>query len=461
MIRVATYVFVLLVLAAGSYAQPDSLWSRTYGGGTDDAAYSVHLTTDGGYVLGGSTLSYGAGSLDFWLVKADANGNQQWSRTFGGSGQESCVAVLQTNDGGYALAGYTFGFGAGGMDFWLVKTNANGDSLWSRTYGGILNDYPGSMEQTSDGGYIMAGTTNTFGNGYEDFWLVKADVNGNMEWHRTFGEAGVDQAAAVQQTSDGGYALAGTADTSAQGANHAMLVKTDANGIQEWRQTFGDETDPDECYDMLHTSDGGYALVGHNNYDRTLVKLDADGNEQWTQIYESFSAFALSFVQTGDGGYALAGYNYVGVEHADFWLGKTDANGNHEWALQLGGTGDDGAGNDFCYAVQQTNEAGFVLAGVTRSFGAGNNDMWLVKTSPDPSLEAPETLTVSAMGSDIHLHWNSVIGSNITYEIYSDAIANGQFQSLLGSTADTTFIDVNAVQQPSTQKFYQVRAVMP
>lgn len=453
---------LILSINVCTYAQPDSLWSRTYGGITDDGAYSLEQTSDGGYVLAGYSLSFTAGSTDFWMVKTDANGNQEWNKRFGGIGQEACVAVQQTNDGGYALAGYTFSFGAGGRDFWLVKTNANGDSLWSRTYGGILNDYPSSMQQTSDGGYIMAGTTNSFGNGYEDFWLVKTDAYGTMEWHRTFGEAGVDEAAAVQQTSDGGYALAGTADTSAQGYNHAMLVKTDANGIQEWRRTFGHETDPDECYDMLQTSDGGYAIVGHNNYDRTLVKLDADGNEQWTQIYESFSAFALSFVQTGNGGYALAGYNYVGVEHADFWLGKTDANGNHEWAMQLGGTGDDGAGNDFCWAVCQTNDEGYALAGLSRSFGAGGYDMWLVKTGPDLSApSAPEHLTIMAMGSDIHLRWDSLNDPEVTYNIYSDITAGGQFQNLVGTTADNEFVDVGAIEQPGTQKFYVVKAERP
>jgi hypothetical protein len=317
------------------------------------------------------------------------------------------------------------------------------------------------MQQTSDGGYIMAGTTRSFGNGYEDFWLVKADANGTMEWSRTFGEAGVDQGSAVEQTSDGGFAIAGTADLSGQGNNDILIAKVDADGNDEWNQLIGDGSGTEECFDMVHTSDGGYAVLGHQNYDRLLAKLDANGDEEWIQTYETASAFGLSLVQTTDDGYALGGYTYVGVEHADFWLAKLDADGHEEWNGTFGGTGDDGVGNDFGRKIRQTTDGGFVLACYTRSFDpAGYYDFWLIKIAPD-AWHAPENLVIASDGSDINLSWKPVEVDDVTYQIYNDTDSEGQFLNLVGTTADTMYMHSNAAEDPDAQRFYIVKAVRP
>ena len=155
---------------------------KTYGGTNYDVAYDLVQTYDGGYALAGGTSSVGAGGADFWLIKTDANGNMQWNKTYGGTNEDQARTLVQTSDGGYALAGYTYSYGAGSFDFWLVKTNSTGDALWNRTYGGTGIDYAHGLVQTGDGGYALAGMTESFGAGGFDFWLVKADVGSGLAW---------------------------------------------------------------------------------------------------------------------------------------------------------------------------------------------------------------------------------------------------------------------------------------
>ena len=195
---------------------PEEEWDKTFGGTHRDMASSVQQTADGGYILAGLTGSYGAGDYDFWLVKTDSNGNEQWNRTFGGTDDDMARSVQQTADGGYILAGGTESYGAGDYDFWLVKTDSNGNEQWNRTFGGTDDDMARSVQQTADGGYILAGGTESYGAGDYDFWLVKTDSNGNEQWNRTFGGTDDDMARSVQQTADGGYILAG--DTCSYGA---------------------------------------------------------------------------------------------------------------------------------------------------------------------------------------------------------------------------------------------------
>jgi hypothetical protein len=198
----------------------------------------VIQTSDGGYVPVGRTDSFGAGSWDFWLVKTDALGVMQWNRTYGGAHYDYAFSVVQTTDGGYAMAGYTQSFGAGSSDAWLVKTDSSGNVQWSRTYGGTDSDDAWSVVQTADGGYALAGQQRSLTTaGWYDFWLVKTDANGNMQWNKTYGRINWDIAYSVVQTKDGGYVLAGS--TESPGAFDAWLVKTDENGNIQWNKTYG------------------------------------------------------------------------------------------------------------------------------------------------------------------------------------------------------------------------------
>jgi len=357
-------------------------WDKTFGGSEDDLAYSVQQTADGGYILGGSTLSYGAGVSDAWLVKTDADGNTLWDKTFGGSEDDVANSVQQTADGGYILGGYTYSYGAAGdtHDAWLVKTDADGNIVWDKTFGGSGAEEANSVQQTADGGYILGGYTYSYGAGESDAWLVKTDADGNTVWDTTFGGSEQDGANSVQQTADGGYILGGHTRSYGVGDADAWLIKTDADGNIMWDKTFGGSDNDDEVYSVQQTVDGGYILgvtYGAREVDAWLIKTDSDGNTVWdTTFGGSEDDEANSVQQTVDGGYILGGHTRsYGEGHYDAWLIKTDADGNTEWDKTFGGSEQDGANS-----VQQTADGGYILGGHTRSYGVGDADAWLVKT---------------------------------------------------------------------------------
>ncbi|MFC1889090.1 hypothetical protein ACFL4G_04970 [Thermodesulfobacteriota bacterium] len=313
-------------------------WTRTLGGARNDEARSVQQTADGGYIGAGSTSSYGAGSYDFYLVKTSALGVRQWDKTFGGANSDKAYSVQQTTDGGYIVAGYTKSYGAGNFDFYLVKTDASGNMLWDKTFGGIDVEVAFSVRQTTDGGYIVAGRTESYGAGDSDIYLIKTDASGSMLWDKTFGDGGGDWASSVQQTTDGGYIVAGTIDIGWMSAQ-AWLIKTDACGNMLWDKTFSHNI-ADEARSVQQTRDGGYILAASTWEIATplpdiwLIKTDARGNMRWDKIFGDFHyghEIAYSVQQTMDGGFILAG-EYFHYDHyekmADAWLIKTDWLGN-------------------------------------------------------------------------------------------------------------------------------------
>ncbi len=362
-------------------------FAKTFGGTGYDNALSVQRTSDGGYIVVGTTGSFGVGGYDPFLIKTDANGNIIWAKTYGGTDYDWARSVQQTSDGGYILAGYTAPLGAPG-DILLIKTDANGNIIWAKTYGGSADEYASSVQQTSDGGYIVAGWTTSFGAVWTDIFLIKTDANGNIIWAKTYGGTGFDYAYSVQQTSDGGYIVAGETNSFGAVWYDAFLIKTDANGDVEWAKTYGG-IDEDLAFSVQQTSDGGYIVAGFTESfgvggdDIFLIKTDANGNIIWAKTYGGTNNdWAYSVQQTSDGGYILAGLTpSFGAGFSDAFLVKTDANGNIIWAKTYGGTND-----DWAYSVQQTSDGGYIVAGLTRSFGAGFNDAFLVKTDANGNI---------------------------------------------------------------------------
>jgi len=212
-------------------------WNQTYRGETNELPCSLIQTSDGGYGLVGSTFysSFLTRTVhhyyDVWFVKTDASGNMQWNRTYDGGANEDAFCVIQTFDDGYAIAGYTSSFGAGGEDFWLIKTDDYGNMEWNQTYGGAEADVALSLVQTSDGGYALAGETSSFGAGDKDFWLVKVDSSGNMQGNQTYGGTGEDIAFSLVQTSDGGYAMTGFTVIFDANKKDFWLVKIDEQSV--------------------------------------------------------------------------------------------------------------------------------------------------------------------------------------------------------------------------------------
>ncbi len=384
---------------------PSIEWSKAFGGAEDECAYSVIQTGDGGYALFGHTRSYGRGGADFWLVKTFANGTEDWSNSYGGSNDEYGRRVVQTSDGGYVIAGWIDPGVTGDPDFWLIKTSANGVMDWSQRYdeGGV--DYVRCLIQTTDGGFAIAGWTDS--GGFSDFTLVKTDSRGNQTWMRHYGGRFNDCAYSVVQTSDGGYALAGYTESYGAGNADFWLVKTDSLGHKVWDHCYGG-TELDCAYSLVQTNDGGYTLAGETRshisgkVEAWLVRTDSVGNMLWSQSYGmpvDIQIFAYSLVETPDGGYAMAGHTWNAIIGdlyygcSDAWLAKTDADGNMQWSGTYGGTG-----HNFVYSMVQTSDGGYALAGRTDSINAGTYDFWLVKaggTSPDFSIIAyPASLAI-------------------------------------------------------------------
>ena len=357
-------------------------FERLYGGINNDCGFSVAQTSDGGYIIAGETNSFGAGSPDIYLVKTDSIGDSLWTKTYGGTDWDGGYSVAQTSDGGYIIVGKTNSFGAGYSDIYLVKTDSIGDSLWTKTYGGINIDCGYSVAQTSDGGYIIAGKTNSFGSGNYDVYIIKTDSLGDTVWIKTFGGTDDDYGRSVALTLDGGYIIAGKTYSFGAGLDDVYLVKTDSLGDTIWTKTFGD-TSNEHGRSVVQTSDGGYIITGGtasfgSGYsDVYLIKTDLMGNTTWTKTYGgSVNESGNSVTQTSGGGYIIAGVTTsFGSRNYDVYLIKTDSLGDTLWTKTYGGTN-----GDMAFSISQTFDKGYIITGLTNSFGASSIDIYLIKT---------------------------------------------------------------------------------
>jgi hypothetical protein len=376
-------------------------WAKAYGGTEYDCAYSVQQTSDGGYIVAGFTESFGWGG---WLLKLDSAGSVIWQKVYEGS----FSSVQQTADGGYIVAGSTKSFGAGGWDFWVLKLNSTGGVEWQKTYGGNSTDWAQSVQQTADGGYIVAGSTTSFHVVGADVWVLKLSSTGGVMWQKTYGGSGDDQACSIQQTADGGYTVAGITNSfgvvsahtralkldsySPSPPNHpppppmgfdVWVLKLDSTGSVVWQKTYGGTSD-DEANCVEQTSDGGCVVAGYTRsyggWDDWVLKLGSSGSVEWQKTYGGdFGSGANCIEQTPDGGYIVAGFTGLSSvplleKLGGFWVLKLDSSGSVEWQETYGGGYPDQAGS-----VQQTSDGGYIVGGITYSFGAGNGDAWVLK----------------------------------------------------------------------------------
>jgi hypothetical protein len=369
-------MFTLLLVSSSNAQQR---WERNYGGAGDDYGAFVQQTQDTGYIVVGLTTSFGNG-MQIYLIKTNALGDTLWTRNYGGTGDDEGVSVRQTQDGGYIVAGgYNY---SGGAQVCLIKTNALGDTLWTRTYGGAGNDWGEVVQQTQDGGYILVGFTTSFGSG-EQVYLIKTNAGGDTLWTRTYGETGDDEGWFVQQTQDTGYIVAGIYDN--LGTNpQVYLIKTNAGGDTLWTRTYG-WSGQNYGGAVQQTSDGGYIVAGYTNSfgkgDQVyLIKTNASGDTLWTRNYGGTgNDRGCSVQQTQDGGYIVAGaFDFFGA-NPQVYLIKTNAGGDTLWTRNYGGTGE-----EVCISAQQTQDTGYILVGWTRSFGNGYQ-VYLVKTDANGS----------------------------------------------------------------------------
>lgn len=363
---------------------PGAAWVSTFGGSMGESGHSVRQTSDGGYIVAGDTYSYGSGDRDMYLVKADPSGATVWDEAYGGADLDAGMSVLETDGGGYLIAGSTRSYGAGESDIYIVKVNSSGGVEWDLAYGGDSNDNATHIAETLDGDYMVTGNAHSSAT-LNDVFLLKISDEGAVEWYETYGGDNSDYGRAVEPASDGGYIVTGGTHSSGAGGRDVYLFKVNSAGEVEWEKAYGGVSD-DYGLSVRETGDGGYivggqtASSGSGGVDAYLIKVDAGGEIEWDATYGgTLDDYGLSVRQTSDGGYMLAGETYsFGLGETDAYLLKTDASGNLEWTRTFGGSSYDGAAS-----LDLTTDGGCVLAGYTSSYGDIEGDVYLIKVQSD------------------------------------------------------------------------------
>ena len=353
--KCSLFIIVLGMSRLCCFGQPNVQWQRSLGGINDDEANCMVQTSDGGYVIAGSSYSndgdvsghHGANTTsDFWVVKINSTGTIQWQKSLGGSNDDIAYSIIQTTDGGYAIAGSTVSmdgdvtFNHGNLDYedyWVVKLDSSGVMQWQKTYGGSQSDDAHAIVQTADGGYAIAGysmsddgdVTGHHGiAGYSDYWIVKTDATGTIQWEKSYGGSNSELAIAMIKTDDGGFALTGysfSTDGDVTGHHGDSLqadywvLKLDNSGIIKWETSLGGSLE-DVAYSIIQTLDGGYAVAGesfsndgdvtgnHGENDYWVAKLNSVGTLQWQKSLGGSSyEYGRTIAQNMDGSYIVAG----------------------------------------------------------------------------------------------------------------------------------------------------------
>jgi hypothetical protein len=412
-------------------AQFSVQWEHSYGGSSDDQAFSIKPTVDGGYIIAGETWSTNGditsnhGSADLLLLKIDGNGNVLWENSLGGSSTEGARSVIETFDSSYVAVGYTYSnngditLNHGFRDAWITKTSNSGQLIWQKTIGGSMNDALVSVQQTSDRGFITAGYSSSndsdiSGNhGYADCLVVKLDSSGNIIWQKSFGGSSPDWAQAIICTSDGGYLFCGftsSNDGDVNGSNNGgynefWIVKLNSSGNIEWQQPFGGSAN-EESYSLIETDDHYFVITGDAGSingtvtglhgiasDVWTLKLDQTGNLIWQKcLGGSNFEYGMSITNKGNQYIILGNAESIDGDVAathgqyDYWLISTDSSGNILWNKCFGGSK-----SELSRDLQNTLDGGLILAGTTYSNDGdvhmnhdttGNSlDIWIVKLS--------------------------------------------------------------------------------
>ncbi len=405
---------------------PTIEWAKCLGGFYPDYGYSIQQTTDGGYIVAGETNSndgnvsgnHGTNTTDFWIVKLNSSGNIVWQKSLGGTLNERATDIKQTNDGGYIVAGFcqsTDGdvtINHGSEDYWVVKLNSSGNIQWQKSLGGSLKDWAECIQQTSDHGYIVAGKSNstdgdiTNNIGDMDYWVVKLDSTGKIQWQKSFGGTYVEIPFSLLQLNDGSYVIAGmseSVDVNVSG-NHGWadfwIIKIDSDGNLLWQKTLGGSLF-EVAKSIKQTYDGGFIIAGmsestdgnvtinHGKMDQWVVKTNSSGDIEWQNSFGGYENDYAFSVQPINDGYVVTGYtesndsNIIGNHGLrDIWLIKVNSNGNLEWQKTFGGTNDETA-----QSIIQTNDGNLIFIGNTSSYNGnvsgnhGSIDYWVAKIS--------------------------------------------------------------------------------
>ena len=367
---------------------PDTLWTRTYGGTGADAAYSMIKGIEGNYIITGFSQNSPSNYRNLFILNIDSNGDTIWTKTYGGSLTDEGVDIHQTSDGGYIIIGNTESFGSGLTDIWLLRTDNAGDTVWTKTYGDSNQDVANSGYLSSDGGVIISGSkSHPNANGY-DGWLLKTDNLGDTLWTEHYGLTqwgAFEYGTSVIETTDGNILWTTKDLYVGTGYASAFLSKYDNQGSLLWRN--GHDVEGEEQFNsVIETFDKGFILTGwrisafNNGIDLWLVRTDSIGDTLWTKSYGgSDTDVGYDLIQTADNGFIVTGYTRsYGAGNKDLWVIRTDSLGDSLWTRTYGGEGIDEG-----YSILQTEDGGYIISGNTTSYGSGSYDIWVIKLSED------------------------------------------------------------------------------
>jgi len=413
-------------------------WMKTYGPASWNSFFSsVKQIDDGNY------MATGVLNDDLWLVKINQDGSKAWDKTFGGLTVDVGSDIEQTTDGGFIIVGMTAGSTFYDGNIWLIKTNKYGVEQWNKVFEGEYKAESWSVEQTSDGGYIILGTEKNQpgSDDYSDIWLIKTDSNGDIQWDKIISRSDEDDAANVQQTTDGGYILTASIGTFL-GEQKALVLKLDSEGNEVWEKIIEDSEQPriDARY-VQQTSDGGYIVLiekfeewsdWYLYGDIILVKLDENGETVWQETYSKIvGAYCGSTVkQTSDGGYIITGLiQFSPANVANLFLIKTNANGKKMWERGYGSSTTQMEAGFYC---EQTSDGGYIIAGciVTNPYLTApdwNNKNWLIKTNEEGAVSRTRTRSINPIVSEILSKFPilqrllAIVGINIESQSISDS----------------------------------------
>jgi hypothetical protein len=357
------------------------VWDASMGGVYNEGGNSGLQTSDGGYLIIGSTFSFGAGKFDIYLIKISPLGSTAWTRTYGGIDTEYGYDIKETDDGGYVIIGSTRSFGNGGKDVYLVKIDSLGDPQWSRTYGGAGNDEGRAIIPTADRGFMICGSTDSYGAGYSDFYLIRTDSSGDTTWTRTFGGSGGEAGYGISRTADGGYVAVGSTGSFGEGYSSVYVVRVDSLGDSLWADAYGGSS-ADIGYAVTNCVDGGYLIAGGTasfgaGYtDAYLLKTDSLGIVEWQKAFGGAKDDrAYSICRSLDGGYLLTGTSEsFGAGKLDIYMIKTTPSGDTLWTATFGGSN-----SDYGRMVFQEQGRNYILIGDSYSFSSGGSDVYVIK----------------------------------------------------------------------------------
>jgi hypothetical protein len=372
----------LLLTCHSTNAQaPDTNWTRIFDGGDSEVGYDVQQTLNGDYIIVGRTDPPGLNG-DLLIIKVDNSGNLIWTKTYGGIYHDEGHSVRQTLDNGFIILGF-YELGNGNTELWLLKTDEFGDTLWTQRYGGFSNDEGYSVKQTSDGGYACVGITKSFGAGSKDVWLIKTDSNGDSLWTRTYGAEWEEGGNDIYQTYDNGYIITGY--KSYNSVNRIWLIKVNDQGDTLWTRNYGGTTGGSGLA-VLENSDNDIILTGSYSYsggtyfysDVHLIKTNSVGDLVWDKKIWT-TGVGLSVQETSEQGYIVAAKSRLDQtgNTGNLFLIKTNSFGDTLWTRKYLSNKDGVA-----YSVKQTSDEGFIFTGFVQT-EVFNTDVTIVKTKPD------------------------------------------------------------------------------